>query len=608
MIVDERVAVEPPAPVEQAPSAQRRRRRARVGHPATGHVVFLLAVAGVWAWSVARVDESVMTEFGLVTVLPVSLLVALVAALIGFTIAAGGERNGRILGAYVVAVTVMVHGLPPLVYQHLRFSWAWKHVGIVEFIQRTGGVDPNVAVHPVYHSWPGFFGLNAWITEASYLESALSYAAWAPILFDLLFVGGLYLLARAVTPDPRLRWTGVLFFVLGNWVGQDYFAPQALAYFFYLVAIALVLRYYATPTSGVRLASDLDDETIEAGSVGALVVTVALTGILLAIAISHQITPIATILVLGALRVTRVVRVTWPLVAIVLFTAAWTLGPARDFVLGNLGDVVEQVGGVDATLDDNLVGAELFSQSQLRISQVARLLSAAMAAFAGLGWWRRSRHKVPSRWLLVVSGAPVLLILLSSYGGEVLFRIYLFALPFAALLAASLWFPSDRALHRRVGSVSLGMVLILLLATLLVADFGADNRQVFDDDEYAAADYLFRTAQPGALIVEGSRDYPRQHRNYEQYVYLPLDRSRPDTLEGLLADPAGRIAGWMRDEERYSGGFVIITQSQRESVTALGTLLSPTLDRVEQSLLESPEFEIVFEAGDARVFAPKGQQ
>jgi hypothetical protein len=415
-------------------------------------------------------------------------------------------------------------------------------------------------------------------------------------------------LFRGVTTDPRLLWTGILFFTLGNWVGQDYFAPQALAYFMYPMVLAIVLRWYATDASGIHGSSYSLDDAIEPGTLPSLAIGVVLTLALMTVASTHQITPIATIVVLAALRLARVMKVTWPVVAIVVFSLAWMFGPARDFVVGNIRGVVTEIGGVESNLENNLVAAEFFNETQLRISQMSRLLSALIAAFAGLGLWRRRRHRLPTKWVVVAAGAPVLLVLLSSYGGEVLFRAYLFALPFAAFLAASLWFPRGQTVSTRLGIVAMGVVLVGLTATLLIAGFGADNRQVFSDAEVAAAEFLFENAREGALIVEGSRDYPRQHRNYELFQYLPLDRSTPDTLEGLLQDPATRIAGWMSDTERYNGGFVIITRSQRESVTALGTLLSPTLDRVEQSLLESDEFELVFEDRDARVFAPAGQQ
>ena len=103
-------------------------------------------------------------------------------------------------------------------------------------------------------------------------------------------------------------------------------------------------------------------------------------------------------------------------------------------------------------------------------------------------------------------------------------------------------------------------------------------------------------------MIEGTRDYPRQYRRYEQFVYLTVDRLPPEALEKLTADPADTIAGWLRDTDAYNGGYVILTGSQRQSVTALGTSLPATLDAIEHSLAGSDQFEVAFRSGDAIVF------
>lgn len=592
---------------EEGPAEESSPQGARSTTAPTTHLVLLAAIAVVWVWSLARTNEADLGDFGIVTIMPITAFLAIAATLTGLILALYRYPASRLPGTYVVGLAVMIHGMPTFVYDHLRFSWAWKHVGVVEYIQRTGSVDPSIDALPVYHAWPGFFGLNAIVTRTSGLDSALSYASWAPILFELLFLLALYVLFRGLTRDPRLIWTALTFFLLGNWVGQDYFAPQAMAYFLYLVVIAILLRWYGQRQDEALASASPEGDDPPLGSAGHLAVGGVLMVCLLAIAVSHQLTPIMTLVAIASLRLTRSIRVWWPLFAMAAFMAAWGLGPARSFLLENIEGVINEVGGLDSNLNNNLVAPELFNQAQLRISQVARLLSAAMVGLAGLGWLRRRKYRLPTKWVLVLAGAPAGMVLVSSYGGEVLFRAYLFALPFAAFLAASWWFPDEAVPHRRLGRVSLAAVMVTLVVGLLIADFGTDNRQVFNEDEVAAADFVFENAQPGALIIEGSRDYPRQHRNYEQFVYLALDRSRPDTMEGLLEDPAERLAGWLSDTTKYNSGYIIITQSQRRSVTALGTLLSPTLDVIEQSLLDSDLFEVVFEAGDARVFAPVEQ-
>src|SRR5439155_2006425 len=91
----------------------------------------------------------------------------------------------------------------------------------------------------VYNDWPGFFALGALLTKAAGLRSAVEFAGWAPVFFNLAFVVGPYLLFRSFTRDRRLLWVAIWLFVLTNWIGQDYFSPQAMSYFFYLVLIGV---------------------------------------------------------------------------------------------------------------------------------------------------------------------------------------------------------------------------------------------------------------------------------------------------------------------------------------------------------------------------------
>ncbi|MCP4307498.1 MAG: hypothetical protein GY788_22015 [bacterium] len=563
------------------------------------HVLFLLAAIVLWALSLSRADESALGDYGLISILPITSFVALAAVTIGFVAACRFDWRGPVLASYVLALSVMLHGMPTFAYDHLRFSWAWKHVGIVDYIQRFSDVDPEASALPVYHNWPGFFGINAWISDSGGIDSALSFAAWAPIVFNLLFIGALYLMFRAFTADHRLIWTALLIFELGSWVGQDYFAPQAMAFFLYLLVMAILLRWFSSDS---HESADLEGDELPAGGLAAFTVSAVMVLSMIVIASSHQLTPIITVAAIGALVVFRQIRVIWPLYVMIGVTVAWFLGPARGFVLDNVTNIARELGGVQANLDNTIVDFGLISSAQRTISIISRLLSASIFGLAVLGFLHRRLHRQRSGWVILLAAIPLSMVFASSYGGEIIFRAYLFALPFAAFLAASLWFPTGEA-GREMGSrLTLGLVLLVLTAGLLVANFGSDRRQVFDDSEVAAAEYVLTAASPGSLIIEGTRDYPRQQRSIEQFTYLTLDRLPSEALGRVLAEPAERLASWLSDTERYSGGYVILTGSQRASVSILGSSLVPTLDTIEDSLRSSNLFEVAFEADNTAVF------
>lgn len=144
-------------------------------------------------------------------------------------------------GVYVAGWIAIVHASPVLIKGTLRYAWVWKHVGIVDYIQRNSRIDLAIDALPVYHSWPGFFGMATLLTDVAGLPNALAIASWSPFFFEVLFASAVLFLVSTASADLRLIWLGVWFYSLTNGVGQDYFAPQAMAYFFYLVILATCL-------------------------------------------------------------------------------------------------------------------------------------------------------------------------------------------------------------------------------------------------------------------------------------------------------------------------------------------------------------------------------
>ena len=315
---------------------------ARAGRLSWASVAALPVALLLWAISLFRVDLGQMSDLGLVSVLPVTFWLALTLLSTGFVLAVTrpAPRRGLLL-AYAVSLVLVLHATPTLLYDTLRYAWAWKHVGLIDYLLRHGASDPHIGNDlAAYQDWPGFFAGNALLIKAAGLRSALSYAAWGPPFFDLLVLGPLVLIFRRFTEDQRLIWTAIWMFILGNWVGQDYFSPQAAAYFLYLVVIAITLRWFSS--SSVALAVG-DWRSQARGVAGSLVpmrrqplrragIVITLVVLVLAIATSHQLTPLMLITALTALVVfRRCSERSLPVVTIVL-TVGWILLAARGFL------------------------------------------------------------------------------------------------------------------------------------------------------------------------------------------------------------------------------------------------------------------------------------
>ena len=78
----------------------------------------------------------------------------------------------------------------------------------------------------------------------------MEMAGWSPLVFNLLYLPPLLVIFRWATDDARVWWLGLWVFFSANWVGQDYFSPQAVAFALWLAMLAALLTRF-TPRPAV---------------------------------------------------------------------------------------------------------------------------------------------------------------------------------------------------------------------------------------------------------------------------------------------------------------------------------------------------------------------
>ena len=138
------------------------------------------------------------------------------------------------------------------------------------------------------------------------------------------------------------------------------------------------------------------------------------------------------------------------------------------------------------------------------------------------------------------------------------------------------------------------------IPAFVLANNGKDRQYRFTFSEVEIARWLYENGPPGSLLIEGSRSYPSQFMNYENFAYLPISEESLETQQELLADPAGVLSRWLEQSE--NGGFVILTQSQMASVYDTGIMPLGAFDTIIASLLASPRFTLLKAAPEAKVF------
>jgi hypothetical protein len=141
-----------------------------------------------------------------------------------------------------------------------------------------------------------------------------------------------------------------------------------------------------------------------------------------------------------------------------------------------------------------------------------------------------------------------------------------------------------------------------LAAAFVFANNGKDRQYAFAAEDVAAMQWLYDTAPPGTLIIEGAHVDPSQFRNVEDFTHVSLADEPPDSRADVLAHPVPVLARWL-DNDHYRAAFIVLTRNQKAYVEALGIMPPDGLDRVEQALLASPRFRLVYAAGGTKVFA-----
>ncbi|MFW2333099.1 hypothetical protein [Ilumatobacter sp.] len=559
----------------------------------------LLVVAVVaWVWSLTRFDLGEMTDLGLVSVLPTSFFVALAVATVGFLFVNEYQADRRLLvSGYLLLLSAMAHATPALLYGTVRYAWSYRHLGVVDFIQRNGGVASDAEFQQIHHAWPGLFSATATLSDVTGI-SATAIAIWTPFVFSLVSLSALSIVFRCFVADPRTRSLALWVFVIANWVGQEYFSPQGFAFVLYLALLAIVLpfdRMKRRDSGRFELLVGGDFRPTDAGNI-----VVSILGVLIVIAIvaSHQFTPIIVVVTFGILSGFRLVRSAWVSAAALGAGLVWLIGPALDFLQSDTADPADRL-GLPAESPDVVTGTADVSTGQAIVVIADRFLTQAVVALAIVGIvaiWRRPERRV----LLALIVSPLVLLVTGDFG-EMIFRSYLFALPWLALASAiALTVPIERqSPSARIGLRA--MAVTVLLAAFLLAYLGEERSHRFTSEERDLATFVAESAAPNTLLIEGSRNYPGIARNYERFTFVPLSRESDDALALLDADPEDALYRRMTDEG-YAAGYVIITRSMRNEQASVPSMPVGLLDRIDAALRSSERFRVVSSNRDGAVF------
>ncbi|MGH2888832.1 MAG: phosphotransferase family protein, partial [Solirubrobacteraceae bacterium] len=583
-----------PASATAWPAGLIARGRARVAaRPETAIPLVALGVAvALWGVSLPQIDPRAMTNMGLISVLPPAFPAALALLTFGFMVEAHrGARRRWVLVCHVFALVLFIHGTPEIVYGTLRYTWAYKHVGIVDYILRHGGVDPTIAPRflNVYHDWPGFFALMALLAQLGGLHTVLGLAGWGPVFNNLMYLGALLFVFSAVTDDRRVIWVSCWLFYIADWVGQDYFSPQGFAFLLYLLLIGIVLRWLRP---GSR--------TTPGGRAGALWLA---AGLIAAIVVTHALTAVMVCIALAALVLARACAARRLLPIAAAMTVGWDLTLAWPYAGPNLAATLSTVHLPWETTSSNLANLSALSADQAFVANVSRLLTVTVIALAVAGGVRLLRSHRLDRAVAVLAIAPIALFAAGNYDGEMLFRIYLFSLPFLALLGAQ----ALAGITVRARTSLTAVAALVLLAPFLVTYYGNERANYVTPQEVTAARWVDTHVPNGSQVVTATGCDVLDTEYYEHFTCVPFGLQPRSSVSRMLADPVAGLSNWMADPA-YRSSYLFLSRSQRVSVQENGGLPRGSLNAVQRKLVASPRFRVVYRNRDAIILTLASKQ
>jgi hypothetical protein len=490
----------------------------------------------LWAIGVSHANASHLGPFGLVAAVPAVFYLG-VATLVGSFIVElrHKEPSPWRLAVHVVVLIVMLYGTAAIVYREGRYTWLYGTIGVVQYVNAHGSLNRHI---DIYQNWPGYFAVAAWFDKVAGVSSPLVYAKWAQMTFELLALPLLYVSFSALGLSVRQQWFAIILYYSSNWIGQDYLSPQALGTLLSLGVLALTCRYLLVDRAHRRSESEAAEEvdqttpstTSSPTEVAAACIAIILTYFVLTF--SHELSPYIVALQLGLLAIARRIRPRWlPLVLAAI--AIGYLAPRFSFVnsrYGILASIGKFFGNAAPPSATTPVSADL-----RLIERAADALSLFIWALALIGAWMRRQAGRPVLALSVLAFSPVTVLFLVHYGNEATLRVFLFSLPWSAVLASYALFPDtswgavrQRASQRfarlaefrqvvvkgmrvatrflfvrrpELGFIRWSLTLAIAVCLFFPAFYGDDRTNVMSPSEVATVTSFYQTAQPGVIFL-----------------------------------------------------------------------------------------------------------
>ena len=324
----------------------------------------------------------------------------------------------------------------------------------------------------------------------------------------------------------------------------------------------------------------------------------------------HPLTPFMTITTIAALLVFKKVKARDLMILMMVLLVAWLAYMSITYIeRANLA-IFGSIGQFFNNVDNNLIDNSTSSTGRIFISQITRVTTVGIWGLAFLGGLRRLLNGYWDLMLAIVAGAPFLLLAMQSYGGEMIFRAYLFSLPGMAFFVAALLYPGLKRGPTWRTALLVMVTSTLLMGSILYTYYGNERINQMSKYEVETLERLYETAPQGSLIMTGSANSPTRFNDYTQFWHHHLN-DLPEFWAGdwweykedvtFTEADLNVLRDFMADD-KFSNAYLIISTPQKRYVAAFNVEQADYLDRLEAAMRQSPLFEVDYETNGVTVY------
>ena len=557
----------------------------------------------LWSAGLQATDPGQLGDMGLLVAYPFTwyAAVGLVGALCLWGILARRVASAWIMSVSITGLVVMLYGSASLVTSVPRLAWTYKHIAVTDLVGVAGRVDPTI---DIYNRWPGFFSTSAFVGEVMGHRDALDYASWAEIGFALADVLLVVAIAREISKNPRVYWTAALVFTLTNWVGQNYYAPQAFAFTLYLAMCLVAITFLrGVPLKRIRwIRRNHPSAPLQNGRPVYLAAVAAILVLQGVVAATHQLTPFVAVLGLCPLFLFGFFKPKWAGPALMVIAIGYLL-PNWDYVDKTHG----LLSGIDflGNAAYRLTTAGTIAEAAQWQALAVNILSFLTAGLGVAGFLRHFLRGETQTTLMVswLAAAPLFVLVGQSYGGEGRLRVYLFALPWLSIGVAWLFW-SGRS-RTRMGVCGAALAITSMALLFIAVYFQPEAKYRVAESDVVAAKWLDARVKEGDLIFQ----------TYAEYFPLLIGPSYPHYLQGgepyslqYLLDygqdqiGASDVEYYLKHTRSADRIFLVFSDSQQRYAVQEGLLDTNVFPKIEQELIASGKATKVFDNGSARIY------